>query len=174
VSGLHCDYNRVVRRGRRYAYTDAMHGEMYTNAQAAPDARREAYSAASHHPSAAASFTEANFLAKAYSATSHHAGAVAHLAAAHSRATPQSLNCIDSIITHIYEVRPRKGRRSVDLISDAPPFGRLWYGGADVISNAIVYAEHRSRSHRAVIRVYDAAGNVIETHEHARGEFKKW
>jgi hypothetical protein len=26
---------------------------------------------------------------------------------------------------------------------------------------------HRSRSHRAVIRFYDEAGNVIETHEHA-------
>jgi hypothetical protein len=26
---------------------------------------------------------------------------------------------------------------------------------------------HSSRSHDAVIRVYDAAGNVIETHEHA-------
>ena len=30
-----------------------------------------------------------------------------------------------------------------------------------------------SRSHDAVIRVYDEAGNVIETHEHA-GEFKEW
>ena len=30
-----------------------------------------------------------------------------------------------------------------------------------------------SRSHYAVIRVYDAAGNVIETHEHA-GDFKEW
>ena len=30
----------------------------------------------------------------------------------------------------------------------------------------------RSRSHRAVIRVHDAAGNVIETHEHA-GDFKE-
>jgi hypothetical protein len=30
-----------------------------------------------------------------------------------------------------------------------------------------------SRSHDAVIRVYDAAGNVIETHEHA-GDFKAW
>jgi hypothetical protein len=29
-----------------------------------------------------------------------------------------------------------------------------------------------SRSHDAVIRVYDEAGNVIETHEHA-GEFKE-
>ncbi len=28
------------------------------------------------------------------------------------------------------------------------------------------------RSHDAVIRVYDKAGNVIETHEHA-GEFKE-
>jgi hypothetical protein len=26
----------------------------------------------------------------------------------------------------IYEVRPRKDKRGVDLISDALPFGRLW------------------------------------------------
>ena len=26
-----------------------------------------------------------------------------------------------------YEVRPRKDKRGVDLISDALPFGRLWY-----------------------------------------------
>jgi hypothetical protein len=32
---------------------------------------------------------------------------------------------------------------------------------------------HRSRSHDAVIRVYDEAGNAIETHQHA-GEFKEW
>jgi hypothetical protein len=30
--------------------------------------------------------------------------------------------------THVYEVRPRKDKRGVDLISDALPFGRLWYG----------------------------------------------
>jgi hypothetical protein len=57
-----------------------------------------------------------------------------------------------------------------DLISDALPFGRLWYGEPNAVSNAIGYAEHRSRSHRAVIRVYDEAGNVIETHEHAGGQ----
>jgi len=28
---------------------------------------------------------------------------------------------------HAYEVRPRKDQRGVDLISDALPFGRLWY-----------------------------------------------
>jgi hypothetical protein len=31
---------------------------------------------------------------------------------------------------------------------------------------------HCSRSHDAVIRIYDAAGNVIETHEYA-GDFKE-
>jgi hypothetical protein len=45
------------------------------------------------------------------------------------------------------------------------PFGRLWYGGPNAISNAIGYAMHRSRSHPVVVRVYDGAGNVIETHE---------
>jgi hypothetical protein len=30
-----------------------------------------------------------------------------------------------------------------------------------------------SRSHDSVMRVYDAAGNVIETHEHA-GDFREW
>jgi hypothetical protein len=39
--------------------------------------------------------------------------------------------------------------------------------------NAIGYAMHSSRSHDAVIRVYDAAGNVIETHEHA-GDLKEF
>ena len=29
---------------------------------------------------------------------------------------------------HLYEVSPRKDHRGVDLISDALPFGRLWYG----------------------------------------------
>jgi hypothetical protein len=56
---------------------------------------------------------------------------------------------------HVYEVRPRKDRRGVDLISDAPPFGRLWYGEPDAVSNAIGYAKFYSRSQDAVIRVYD-------------------
>jgi hypothetical protein len=52
---------------------------------------------------------------------------------------------------------------------DALPFGRLWYTG---LGYAIGYATHRSRSHDAVIRVYDEAGNVIEPHEHG-GDFKE-
>ena len=71
---------------------------------------------------------------------------------------------------HVHQVRPRKHHRGVDLISDVLPSGRLWYEDA---SAAVDYAKHSSRSHDAVIRVYDEAGNVIETHEHA-GEFKGW
>lgn len=54
---------------------------------------------------------------------------------------------------HVYEIRPRSDRRGVDLISDALPFGRLWYGEPNAISNAIDYAKFFSRSHDAVIRV---------------------
>jgi len=71
-----------------------------------------------------------------------------------------------TIPVHSYEVRPRKDRRAFDLISDALPFGRLWYGEPNAVSNAVDYAKFRSRSHDAVIRVYDDRGNVIETHEH--------
>ena len=73
---------------------------------------------------------------------------------------------------HVYEVRPNKDKPSVDLISDVLPFGRLWYGEPNGVSNAMGYAQHYSRSHDAVIRVYDEAGNVIETHEHA-GNFRE-
>jgi len=55
--------------------------------------------------------------------------------------------------TILHDVRPRKDKRGVDLISDALPFGRLRY---DTPDNAIGYAMHSSRLHDAVIRVYDA------------------
>ena len=58
------------------------------------------------------------------------------------------------------------------IISDTMAFGHLWYAEPHAISNAIDCAKFRSRSHRAVIRVYDEAGNVIETHEHA-GDFRE-
>ena len=73
---------------------------------------------------------------------------------------------------HIYEIRPREDHRGVDLISDVLPFGRLWYAEPNALANAIHYAKFFSRSHDAVIRFYDNAGSVIETHEHA-GEFKE-
>jgi hypothetical protein len=39
--------------------------------------------------------------------------------------------------------------------------------------NGIGYAKHRSRSHDALIRLSESAGNVIETHEH-KGDFTEW
>ena len=41
------------------------------------------------------------------------------------------------ISIHVYEVRPRKDKRGVDLISDALPFGRLWYTGPEAVANAM-------------------------------------
>ena len=70
---------------------------------------------------------------------------------------------------HTYEVRPRDHHRDVDLISDVLRFGRLWY---DTPDDAIGYAMHSSRSHDAVIRVYDVAGNVIRD-ARAQGRFQR-
>jgi hypothetical protein len=50
------------------------------------------------------------------------------------------------------------------------PIGRLWYTKPD---DAFSYAKFFSRSHDAVIRVYDDVGNVIQTHEY-KGNFKEW
>ncbi len=70
---------------------------------------------------------------------------------------------------HVYEVRQRKDHRGVDLISDALPFGRLWY---EQVTDAIV-TQSIAVGHIAVwIRIYYGAGNVIETHEQA-GKFKE-
>ncbi len=66
----------------------------------------------------------------------------------------------------IYEVRPRKDKRGINLISDKLPFGRVWYAEPNAVTNAIGYAKFYSRSHNAVIRVYDNTGDVIETHDH--------
>src|SRR5262249_46145574 len=46
---------------------------------------------------------------------------------------------------------PRKDHRGVNLISDALPFGRLWYSQ---VSDAIDYGKHSSRAHDAVIRIF--------------------
>jgi hypothetical protein len=78
-----------------------------------------------------------------------------------------------STLLSFYEVQPRRDEHGVDLISDVLPLGRLWYGEPNAIENEIGYAKFRGRPHDAVIRVYDEAGNVIETHEH-KGDFKEW
>jgi hypothetical protein len=67
---------------------------------------------------------------------------------------------------HIYEIRPRADKHGFDQSSDALSYSPLWYRGPNAIRDVIGYAKHRSRSHDAVIRVYDEAGNMIKTHEH--------
>jgi hypothetical protein len=74
--------------------------------------------------------------------------------------------------SEIYEVRPRADKSGFDLMSDALPLGRLCYGEPNAMTNAIGYAKFYSRSHDAAIRVYDAAGNVIETREQS-GRFQR-
>jgi hypothetical protein len=71
---------------------------------------------------------------------------------------------------HIYEVRPRGDKRGFDLISDALPFGRLWYGRAE---DAVGYAKFYSRSHAMIVRVLDESGALIETHE-SEGVFREF
>ncbi len=71
--------------------------------------------------------------------------------------------------THVYEIRPRKDKRGFDLISDALPFGRLWYGELNAVSNAIGCAKDRSRSHDAVIRVQAYEGETILVNNHDAG-----
>ena len=83
----------------------------------------------------------------------------------------QFLNLVP--VRFVIERQPsRKDHRGVDLVSDVLPFGHLWYGDPNAFSNAIGYAMHNSRSHGAVIYVYDDAGNVIETHKHV-GKFQE-
>ena len=73
---------------------------------------------------------------------------------------------------HVYEVTPRKDNRGAHLMSDVLSFGRLWYSEPNAIGNAVDYAKFRSRSHNALIRVYDEAGNVIEN-ARASGRFQR-
>jgi hypothetical protein len=73
---------------------------------------------------------------------------------------------------HVYEIRSH-GDGRVDLISDVLPFRcACWYSEPDAISRAMAYAELYSRSHDAVIWVYDEAGDAIWAHEH-KGDFKE-
>lgn len=64
-------------------------------------------------------------------------------------------------------------KHGVDLISNVLPFGRLWYDRLNAVANAIGNVQFYSCSQDGVIRVYDDAGNVIDTHK-CKGDFKEW
>ena len=72
----------------------------------------------------------------------------------------------------VYEIRPRADKHGVNLVGNALPYSPMWYRGPKAIRDAMDHAKFYSRSHDAVIRVYDDAGNVTATHEH-RGDFKE-
>src|SRR5437763_17156751 len=68
-----------------------------------------------------------------------------------------------TIRTDVYEIRPRADKDGVDLVSDALPHSPMWYGGPKAVTDAIDHAQYLSRSHDAVVRIYDEAGILIET-----------
>lgn len=73
---------------------------------------------------------------------------------------------IDAAPSDVYEIRPRRKGDGIDLIGDQLRQGPIWYAGADAVRKAIAYAKYRSwsRSRRAIIRVLDDSGVVIEAH----------
>ena len=67
----------------------------------------------------------------------------------------------------LYEVRSRNDREGIDLISELFRYGPIWYAGPDAVRYAIAYAKYRShsRSQRAIIRVLDDSGAVVQMHD---------
>jgi hypothetical protein len=67
----------------------------------------------------------------------------------------------------VYEVHPRKDWNGFDLISDSFRRGSIWYAGPDAVRCAVAFAKYHSlaRSRWAIIRVFNEAGKVTETHE---------
>lgn len=67
---------------------------------------------------------------------------------------------------NVYEVRPANTGEGFDLISDALATGRLRLSKEHV---AVGYATLHRGANAALIRVYDAAGEVIATHQQPPG-----
>ena len=69
---------------------------------------------------------------------------------------------------HVYEVRPRKDHRGVDLISDVLSFGRLWYGEHLVPSRMqsdmpSIAVDHIMQSQTDACTIVADAGAVLVT-----------
>jgi hypothetical protein len=80
-----------------------------------------------------------------------------------------SLQCASAVQIECWKLIPDNLRKA-DFRRAAIRSAVVWEPNA--VANAIGYAMHYRRSHDAVIRVYDDAGNAIEMHEH-KGEFKE-
>ena len=66
---------------------------------------------------------------------------------------------------HVYEIRPRKDQRGIDLIGEWLPLGVLWFEGPDAIKDAVKCARSFSCPHPAIIRLLDESGTLTETLE---------
>ena len=65
---------------------------------------------------------------------------------------------------YVYEVRPLRNKPGVALISEALPFGRLWFDGPNPISDAVDFAKFYGRACDVNIRVFDFEGNIVKEH----------
>ncbi len=70
---------------------------------------------------------------------------------------------------HVYEIRPRPDKRGVDLISDALPFGRLWYGEPNAVSSG-PGRKRPSTFHRVKLRKFERA---LSIHRHLRLSYER-
>ena len=75
----------------------------------------------------------------------HHPYYCAHKSGGNNKQGGRMTSWLKLTRMHVYEIRPRKDKRGFDLISDALPFGRWWYGEPDAIANAIGYAKFARR-----------------------------
>ena len=71
---------------------------------------------------------------------------------------------------HVYEIRPSKDRRGIDLIGERLPLGVLWFEGPHAIEDAVNYARSFSYQHPATIRVLNQSGTFAVTLE-SRDDF---
>ena len=80
---------------------------------------------------------------------------------------PEQKSLVSTAGHDVYEVRPRKDSDGFELMSNLFRYGPIWYAGPDAVRNAIAYAKYRShfRSQRAIIRVLDDSGAVVQMHE---------
>jgi hypothetical protein len=78
----------------------------------------------------------------------------------------------NELLIHEPSSRGAKRTYGVDLISDALPFGRLWYAEPNAIGNAIRTRCTAVGPHHAVIRVYDDAGQYDRS-ARAQGQFQR-
>jgi hypothetical protein len=83
------------------AHADAMHGEMFTNAKAAPNRKHTADSARSHHARATSTLAATHRVSAPHSTASHNTGADSSFAAPYSMAAAEPLRSRDNNLTQI-------------------------------------------------------------------------